>query len=123
MSRILELKQEYGDQQARILNEVATLGYRAKQIETNLDTGTQKQLGNADTMRLRAAEQAAWAEERREELKAEYVRLDAERTAAVEEARIAAEAELAPESVSAESVLLASKMSEQELIDAMDAAR
>ena len=122
MGKVLELKQHYGEEQARIINQVAELGYRANQIENNLASGAQKKLGDANTQLFRAAEQAAWAEERREEFKTEYIRLDAERTAAIEEARLAAEAELAPRDVSPEAVLLAVEKSEQALIDAMDAA-
>lgn len=122
-SRVLELKKHYGEEQARIINEIATLAAQAGQRTMSMDAGTKEALGQEDYSRVLAAEQAAWAQLRREELKERYVGLDLERTAAIEEARLEAERELSPQDVGAEAVLLASRMSEQELIDSMDAAR
>ncbi len=122
-SKVLELKQHYGEEQARIINEIATLAAQAGQVEMPMNAGTREALGQEDYSRVLAAEQAAWAQLRREELKEQYIGLDLERTAAIEEARLEAERELSPRDVSAEAVLLATSKSEQELIDSMDAAR
>jgi hypothetical protein len=58
MSRILELKQQYGDEQAKILNELATLGERAQKIAVNLSTGARERLGEETFTRVAAAERA-----------------------------------------------------------------
>jgi hypothetical protein len=121
--KVLELKKQYGEEQARIVNEIATLAAQAGQRTMPMDAGTREALGREDYSRVLAAEQAAWAQLRREELKERYVGLDLERTAAIEEARLEAERELSPQDVSAEAVLMATSKSEQELIDSMDAAR
>ncbi len=121
--KVLELKKYYGEEQARIVNEIATLAAQAGQRTMPMDAGTKEALGREDYNMLIAAEQASWAQMRREELKERYVGLDLERTAAIEEARLEAERELSPQDVSAEAVLMAASKTEQELIDTMDAAR
>lgn len=121
-SRILELKRQYGEEQARILNEVATLGERSRQVGVSLTTGAREQLGDANYTQLRAAARAAWVSERRDEMKTKYIELDLERVAAIDEALRVAEQELAPRDVTTESVLMATRMSEQELINSMDTA-
>jgi hypothetical protein len=121
-SKVLQLKEEYGEEMTRLLNESFEIRASAQHFEGSMSPEVTNRLGKQENDRVRAAEAANWADTEMDKLRTKYDSLELELRAAIEEALIAAERELAPQDVSTEAVLLTTKMSEQELIDSMDAA-
>jgi hypothetical protein len=121
-SKVLELKRQYGEELTRLLNESFEIRASAQHHESAMSKELEERMGRQESDRVRAAEAAIWADQRMDEVRTKYVELELELRVAIDEANLAAEQELAPRNVSTESVLLTTKMSEQELIDSMDAA-
>ncbi len=121
-SKVLQLKEEYGEELTKLLNESFTIRASAQEYEGQFSKAVADRMGPQELDRIRAAQAAAWADEEMDRVRTKYVELELELRVAIDEARLAAEQELAPTGVSSESILLTTRMSEQELVDAMDAA-
>lgn len=121
-SKILELKQNYGEQLTRLLNESFEIRAAAQHHEGQFSKELEERMGPQEADKVRAAEASMWSAEQMDRVRTKYVELELELRTAIDEANLAAEQELAPRNVTTEAVLLTSKMSEQELIDSMDAA-
>jgi hypothetical protein len=121
-SKILELKQDYGEQLTKLLNESFVIRASAQEHEGQFSSAVAERLGPQELDRIRAAQAADWADSQMDRVRSKYVELELELRTAIDEALLAAEEELAPRGVSTEAVLLTTKMSEQDLIDAMDSA-
>lgn len=121
-SKILELKRQYGEEMTALLNESFTLRASAQHHEGQMTPELEEKLGANEANRLRASEASLWADAEMDKLRTKYDELELELRAAIDEALQAAERELAPQDVTTESVLMTTRMSEQELIDAMDSA-
>lgn len=121
-SKILELKRQYGEEMTRLLNESFDIRASAQYHEGQMHPSLEEKLGPNEANRLRASEASLWADAEMEKVRTKYDALELELRAAIDEARIAAEEELAPQDVSTEAVLMTTKMSEQDMIDSMDAA-
>ncbi len=122
MSKVLELKTEYGEEQAKLLNELFDLPGKAQRVDVSMSSATKESLGARDFNRVRAAEGQAFAEFERQRIKAEYERLDLEMRAAVEEAVSEAERRLSPTDAPATDILAAVAATPEQLMDALDAA-
>jgi hypothetical protein len=122
MGKVMEFRTYYGEQQAKILNELFALPAKAAQVDVSMSNATREALGTKDFNAVQAAEGAAFAASEREKMKTEYERLDLEMRAAVEEAVNQAEQALSPKSTTADEILRASTMTEDELISAIDIA-
>jgi len=121
-SKILQLKQDYGESLTRLLNESFTLRASAQHYEGAMSKELEERMGPQEADRVRAAEAANWADGEMNKIRSRFVELELELRVAIDEANLAAEQELAPQDVTTEAVLLATKMKEEELIDSMDAA-
>jgi hypothetical protein len=122
MPSIIEIKTNYGEEQARILNELAALAMGPLEVDIELSGGVKETLAPADYNKLMTAEGQVFLQSERDKLKAKYLELDMELRAAIEVGVEEVEAELAPKDVSASDILLASTMTEAQLVDAMDSA-
>jgi hypothetical protein len=122
MSKVVELKTEYGELQARLLTELFDLPGKAQQVDVSMSAATKESLGARDFNRVRAAEGAVFAESERQRIKAEYERLGLEMRAAVEEAVEEAERRLSPTDAPATDLLAAVAATPEQLMDALDAA-
>jgi hypothetical protein len=121
-SKVLELKRQYGESLTRLLNESFEIRASAQEYEGQFSKAVAERLGPQEMDRIRAAQAAEWADGEMDRVRSKYLELELELRTAIDEALLAAEQELAPTDVTTESVLLATKMSEQDLIDSMDAA-
>jgi len=121
-SKVLRLKEEYGEELTKLLNQSFEIRASAQHFEGAMSPELEGRLGRQESDKVRAAEAANWADAEMDKVRTKYVELELELRTAIDEANLAAEQELAPRNVSTEAVLLTTKMSEQELIDSMDAA-
>jgi|GEM_PF-4731183 hypothetical protein len=121
-SKVLQLKEEYGEELTKLLNQSFEVRASAQHFEGAMSPELEERLGRQESDKVRAAEAANWADAEMDRVRSRYVELELELRVAIDEALLAAEQELAPQDVSTEGILLATKMSEQELIDAMDSA-
>ncbi len=121
-SKVLQLKEEYGEELTKLLNESFEIRASAQHHEGQWSPELQEKLGPNEANRLRASEASVWADAQMDRVRSKYVELELELRVAIDEALLAAEQELAPQDVSTEGILLATKMNEEELIDSMDAA-
>jgi len=121
-SKVLQLKEAYGEQLTRLLNESFEIRASAQEFEGQFSSAVAERLGPQELDRIRAAQAADWADGEMDRIRTKYVELELELRTAIDEALLAAEQELAPTDVTTESVLLATKMNEEELVDGMDAA-
>ncbi len=121
-SKVLKLKQDYGSELTRLLNLSFETRASAQHYEGAMSRELEERLGPQESDRVRAAEAANWADTEMDKLRTKYDSLELELRVAIDEALQAAEQELAPTDISTEAVLLTTKMSEQDLIDSMDAA-
>jgi hypothetical protein len=121
-SKVLQLKEEYGEELTKLLNQSFETRASAQHYEGAMSKELEERMGPQEADRVRAAEAAEWADSLMDRTRSKYVELELELRVAIDEALQAAERELAPTDVTTESVLLATKMKEEELIDSMDAA-
>jgi hypothetical protein len=121
-SKILRLKEDYGNQLTKLLNSSFEIRASAQHHEGAMSKELEERMGPQEADRVRAAEAAEWANSQMNLTRSKYVELELELRVAIDEALQAAERELAPTDVTTEAVLLTTKMSEQDLIDSMDAA-
>jgi F0F1-type ATP synthase membrane subunit b/b' len=121
-SKVLQLKEEYGEELAKLLNLSFETRASAQHYEGAMSKELEERLGPQESDRVRAAEAANWAGREIDKIRSKYIELELELRVAIDEALLLAERQLAPQDVSTEAVLLTTKMSEQELIDSMDAA-
>jgi hypothetical protein len=121
-SKVLELKQQYGEELTKLLNTSFEIRASAQEYEGQFSKAVAERLGPQEMDRIRAAQAAEWADGAMDRVRSKYLELELELRTAIDEANLAAEQELAPTDVTTESVLLATKMKEEELIDSMDAA-
>ncbi len=121
-SKVLQLKEEYGEELTKLLNESFTIRASAQEYEGQFSKAVADRMGPQELDRVRAAQAADWADEQMNKTRSRYVELELELRVAIDEALQAAEQELAPQDVTSEAVLLATKMKEEELIDSLDAA-
>jgi len=121
-SKVLELKQNYGEELTKLLNTSFEIRASAQHHEGQWSPELQEKLGPNEANRLRASEASVWADEQINKTRSRYVALELELRVAIDEALQSAERELSPQGVSTESVLMTTRMSEEELIAAMDSA-
>ncbi len=121
-SKVLELKQDYGEQLTRLLNESFEIRASAQEYEGQFSKAVADRMGPQELDKIRAAQAAEWADGEMDRVRTKYDELELELRVAIDEANLAAERELAPTDVSSESILLATRMSEQDLVDSMDAS-
>ncbi len=121
-SKVLELKQQYGEELTRLLNESFEIRASAQHYEGQFSSAVAERLAPQELDRIRAAQSAEWADAQMDRVRTKYVELELELRVAIDEALLAAEQELAPTDVSTESVLLATRMSESEIMESMGAA-
>src|SRR5215208_4221474 len=118
-----EIRLEYGNMQAQILNDIFSLPAAASQVDINMSAGELEALGllqDEELTQVRTMIQERWASAKREELKTRYIELDVERAAAVEERVEALEDYLEPDGLEANAFLTAFQMTEDALIAAFD---
>ena len=118
-----EIRLEYGNMQAQILNDIFSLPAAAAQVDINMSAGELEALGllqDEELTQVRSMIQERWAAAKREELKVRYVELDVERAAAVAERVEAVEDFLEPDGLDASAYLQAFQMDEPSLIAAFD---
>ncbi len=121
-SKILRLKEEYGSELTKLLNTSFEIRASAQEYEGQFSKAVADRMGPQELDRIRAAQAADWADEQMNKTRTKYVELELELRVAIDEANLAAEQELAPTDVSTEAVLLATRMSESEIMESMDAA-
>ncbi len=121
-SKVLELKRQYGEEMTRLLNESFEIRASAQEHEGQFSKEVADRMGPQEADRVRAAEAANWADAQMDKIRSKYVELELELRTAIDEALLLAEQELAPRDVSTEAVLMTTRMSEEELIAAMDSA-
>lgn len=122
VSKVLELKQNYGEELTKLLNESFEIRASAQHHEGQWSPELQEKLGPNEANRLRASEASVWADGQMSLVRSKYVQLELELRTAIDEALLLAERQLAPTGVTTEAVLLTTRMSEQDLIAAMDSA-
>jgi hypothetical protein len=124
-SKAQKLREHYGNEQARILNEIAGLGTLAAEMDPDIvhkvGGATLDALGE-DVHVVEAAARAAAASEERDKLKSRYVEQELELRAALELAGEAADRELSPKEANAADLLAAASASPEALIAMMDLA-
>jgi hypothetical protein len=122
MSKVLELRTFYGEEQAKLLTELFDLPGKAQRVDVSMSSATKESLGPKDFNRVRAAEGAVFAESERQRVKAAYEQLDLEMRAAVEEAVEEAERRLSPTDAPSTDILAAVAATPEQLMAALDAA-
>jgi Arc/MetJ family transcription regulator len=122
MSRVLELKTHYGEEQAKLLNELFDLPAKARGVDVNMRDEVKESLGPKELNAVKAAEGVIFAEAERERLKAKYLELDLELRAAIEVRIEEIELELSPKNVGFRDYAAAAEASPETLITAMDMA-
>jgi hypothetical protein len=122
LATINEIKTHYGEEQAKLLNELFSLPSKAQGLDVSMSNEVKESLGRKEFDAVRAAEASVWAEGEREALKTEYLRLDLELRAAIEIRIEEIERELAPKNVSFRDFAVAAEVSPETLIAAMDLA-
>ncbi len=124
-SKAQELKANYGEKQAQILNEIAGLGTLAAEMDVDIvhkvGGATLDAMGE-DIHVLEAAARAAAASEERDKLKSRYVELELELRGALEVAGEEAESALSAREASAADLLAVAEASPEGLIGMMDMA-
>jgi hypothetical protein len=84
MPSIVEIKKNYGKEQAALLNELFALAMGPLDVDIELSGGVKETLAPADYNKLRAAEGEVFLQGERNKLKAKYLELDMELRAAIE---------------------------------------
>jgi hypothetical protein len=122
MPTINEIKREYGDEQARLLNELFDLPAKARSVDVSMSATALERLGPKEFNAVKAAEGAVFAESERERLKAKYLELDLELRAAIEVRLEQIERSLSPKNAGFKDFAAAAEASPETLIAAMDMA-
>ncbi len=122
MHTVDDVKREFGEQQARILNEVFALSLGALEVDIEMSGGVKETLAPGDYNKLRAAEQEVWAAGERLRLKTLFEELDVTKRAAVEVLVEEAEKALSPKEASAQDILSAASADAEQLRNALSAA-
>jgi hypothetical protein len=122
MPTINEIKVHYGEEQAKLLNELFGLPAKARSVDVSMSNEVKESLGPKDFNRVRAAEAAIFAESERERLKTKYLELDLELRAGIEVRLEEIEQELSPKNASFRDFAAAAEASPETLITAMDMA-
>jgi hypothetical protein len=122
MPRVVDIKIHYGEEQAKLLNQLFELPAKAQQLDVSMSYEVKESLGPKDFNRLRAAEAGVWLEGERERLKARYLELELELRAAIEVRIEEIERELAPKNVGFRDFAAAAEASPETLIVALDMA-
>jgi hypothetical protein len=122
MPRVVDIKTHYGEEQAKLLNQLFDLPAKAQQLDVSMSNEVKESLGPKDFNRLRAAEGEVWAEAERERLKGKYLELELELRAAIEVRIEEIERELSPKNVGFRDYAAAAEASPETLITAMDMA-
>ena len=122
MPTVNSIKVHYGEEQAKLLNELFDLPARAQQLDVSMSNEVKESLGPKEFNAVKAAEGAVFAEAERERLKARFLELDLELRAAIEIRIEEIERELAPENVGFRDFAAAAEASPETLITAMDMA-
>ncbi len=122
MTTILEIKTHYGEEQAKLLNELFDLPAKARQLDVSMSNEVKESLGPKEFNAVKAAEAAIFAEAERERLKTKYLELDLELRAAIEVRIEEIELKLSPKNVGFRDYAAAAEASPETLITAMDMA-
>ena len=122
MPTVNEIKQHYGNEQARLVNESFELGASAQYAESEMSPELENRLGPQDFERARAAEMANWADGERDRLRTKYEELDIEKRAAIEVRVEEIERKLSPQSSDFRDFAAAASATPEALITAMDMA-
>jgi len=122
MHTVDDVRRSFGEEQARILNEVFALSLGALEVDIEMSGGVKETLAPHDYNKLRAAEQEVWAAAERLRLKTLFEELDVSKRAAVEVLVEEAEKELSPKEASAQDILAAASADAEQLRNALSAA-
>jgi len=122
MGKVTDLRIKYGEEQARLLNELFALSMGPLDVDIELSGGVKESLGPKDYGKLLALEQEAFLQVDRLRIKTRYEELDAEKRAAIEVAVEEAERQLSPKEASAQDLLAAASATPEQLKNALDAA-
>jgi hypothetical protein len=122
MPRVVDIKIHYGEEQAKLLNQLFDLPARAQQLDVSMSATALERLGPKEFNAVKAAEGAVFAEAERERLKARYLELELELRAAIEVRIEEIERELSPKNVGFRDFAAAAEASPETLITAMDMA-
>ncbi len=122
MPTIRDIKTHYGEEQARLLNELFGLPARAQQLDISMSATTLERLGPKELNAVKAAEGSAFAEAERARLKTAYIELDLELRAALEVRIEEISEELSPKNASFRDYAAAAEASPEALLVAMDLA-
>ena len=119
---IPEIREHYGSEVAKLMTSLFDLAASVPAFEDAVSPSARERMPENEYNAIRASEQAKWAEEERERIKARVVELELEMIAAVEVRGEDVEELLTPNNVTADEIFRASSMTEQELLDALDIA-
>ncbi len=122
MPNIVEIKTSYGEEQARLLNELFALAMGPLDVAIELSGGVKETLAPADYNKLKAAESAVFLQGERDRIKARYLELDMELRAALEVRLEEVERELSPKNAGFADFAAAAQATPEALITAMDMA-
>lgn len=122
MPTVMEIRESYEAEKAKLLTECFDLTQKARQVDVSMSATMKERLGPKEFNAIKAAEGETFGETERQRLKTEYVRLDVEMWAAVEVRVEEVNQELSPENASFRDFVAASEASPEALIAAMDMA-
>ncbi len=122
MVTVNEIKVHYGEEQAKLLNELFGLPAKAQRVDVSMPSEVRESLGPKEFNAVKAAEASIFAEAERARLKTEYLRLDLELRAAIEVRLEEISEELSPKNASFRDYAAAAEASPGALIVAMDLA-
>lgn len=122
MPTIQEIKEHYGNEQARIINESFALGASAQHFEGSMSPEVEERLGPQESERVRIAESHLWADGERDRLRTRYEELDLEKRAALEVRVEEVERELSPREADFRDFAAAASATPETLITALDMA-
>lgn len=117
-----EIKVHYGEEQARLLNELAVLSMGPLDVDIELSGGVKERLGPEAFSNLQAAEAEAFLQTDRERAREKYLELDMELRAAIEVRVEQVVEELRPKNAGFKDFVAAAQASPEALITAMDMA-
>src|SRR5215207_3395047 len=120
MASVLEIKQHYGDEQARLLTELFNIPAKAAEVDISMDATVRDRLGPAEIRGIKAAEGAVYAESERDRLKSKYIELDLEVREAIAERVRQVELALSPRNASFADFAAAASATPEQLVAAMD---
>lgn len=117
-----EIKREYGEEQAKLLNELAALSMGPLDVDIEMSGGAKERLGPKTYNAVLQAEGEAFLHSERHRLKTKYEELDVEMRAALQVRMEEVQRELTPKNATFKDFAAAAEASPEGLIFAMDMA-